>query len=191
LTPSIQGRTRGLCCRQQRHYTPLQEGLNPTIALSGAISGWVRRWYCYHPLPAELGVRLTPHPAQAARRKFQVSDSTPCDRCSRVTFTRSGISLFLWMSALLLVVKTSHPAMSAPFRVGMTLSGGLWLPLAFRLPAFAFWPSCARCGYGPLSRLGDWITPDHNGVSTFRIGKRRWVSWPLDAGSGAPSQPGR
>jgi hypothetical protein len=39
--------------------------------------GWVRRWYRYHPLPEELGVRLAPHPAQAARRKFQVSDGTP------------------------------------------------------------------------------------------------------------------
>jgi hypothetical protein len=29
------------------------------------------------------------------------------------------------------------------------------------------------------------------GVSTFRIGKRRRASWPLDAGSRAPPQPGR
>ena len=29
------------------------------------------------PLAEELGVRLAPHPAQAARRKFQVSDCTP------------------------------------------------------------------------------------------------------------------
>jgi hypothetical protein len=33
--------------------------------------------------------------------------------------------------------------------------------------------------------------PDRNGVPTFRIGKMRWTSWPLDAGSGAPPQPGR
>jgi hypothetical protein len=30
--------------------------------------GWVRRRYRYHPLPEELGVRLTPHPAQATGR---------------------------------------------------------------------------------------------------------------------------
>jgi len=41
------------------------------------LHGWVRRWHRYHPLPEELGVRLAPHPAQAARRKFQVSDCTP------------------------------------------------------------------------------------------------------------------
>ncbi len=134
---------------------------------------------------------LTPHPAQAARRKFQGSDGTPYDRCSRVTFTRLGIQLFPWMSALLLVLATSHPATSAPFRVGIALSGGLWFPRAFRLPAFASWPSCARCGYAPLLRLGDWIAPDHNGVATFRIGKRRRVSWPLDAGSRAPPQHAR
>jgi hypothetical protein len=83
---------------------------------SRGLPGWVRRWYHYHPLPEELGVRLAPHAAQAARRKFQVSDRTPYDRCSRVTFTRSGIELFLWISSLLLVVQTSHPATSAPFR---------------------------------------------------------------------------
>jgi hypothetical protein len=32
---------------------------------------------------------------------------------------------------------------------------------------------------------------DPIGVSTFRIGKLRRASWPLDAGSGAPSQEGR
>src|SRR5262245_8513803 len=78
-----------------------------------------------------------------------------------------------------------------PFGMGIALSGGLWLPRAFRLPAFAFWPSCARCGYDPLLRWSGWIAPDHNGVATFRIGKRRRVSWPLDAGSRAPSQEGR
>ena len=82
------------------------------------LGGWVRRWYRYHPLPEELGVRLTPHPAQAARRKFQGSDGTPYDRCSRVTFPRLGIELFLWMSARLLVLATSHSATSAPFRGG-------------------------------------------------------------------------
>jgi hypothetical protein len=59
------------------------------------VGGWVRRWYRYHPLPEALGVRLAPHPAQAARRKFQVSDGTPVDWCSRVTFSRVGIELFL------------------------------------------------------------------------------------------------
>jgi hypothetical protein len=83
-----------------------------------ALGGWVRRWYRCHPLPAELGVRLTPHPAQAARRKCQVADSTPGDRGSRGTFTRVGSERFLWMSARLLVVATSHPATSAPCRGG-------------------------------------------------------------------------
>jgi hypothetical protein len=82
------------------------------------IPGWVRRRCRHHPLPSELGVRLAPHPAQAGRRKFQVSDGTPCDRCSCVTFTRVGLELFPWTSALLLVLATSHPAMSAPFRGG-------------------------------------------------------------------------
>src|SRR5215813_661883 len=35
------------------------------------------------------------------------------------------------------------------------------------------------------------MPPDHNGVATFRIGKRRWASWPLYAGSRAPSQESR
>ena len=51
-----------------------------------------------------------------------------------------------------------------------------------------FEPSCARCGIGPFLRLGDWVTPDHNGVTTFRIGKRRRVSWPLYTGSWALPQ---
>src|SRR6266511_4124467 len=66
--------------------------------MSGSVIGWVKRWYRYHPLPEELGVRLTPHPAQATGRSFKVSDGTPVDRCSRVTFTRTGIQLFPWMS---------------------------------------------------------------------------------------------
>ena len=82
------------------------------------VTGWVRRWYRYHPLPEELGVRLAPHPAQATGRRFKVSDSTPVDQCSRVTFTRLGIQLFLWISARLLVVSASHPTTSAPFRGG-------------------------------------------------------------------------
>ncbi len=68
--------------------------------------------------PSEPGRRVIPHPAQAARLTFKVFDGTPFDRCSRVTFTRRGIQLFPWMSALLLVVETSHPATSAPFQVG-------------------------------------------------------------------------
>jgi hypothetical protein len=84
----------------------------------GGLYGWVRRWYRYHPLPEELGVRLAPHPAQATGRSFKVSGSTPVDRCSRVTFTRLGIQLFLWISARLLVGAASHPATSAPFRGG-------------------------------------------------------------------------
>jgi len=35
------------------------------------------------------------------------------------------------------------------------------------------------------------MPPDHNGVATFRIGKRRWARWPLSAGSRAPSQASR
>jgi hypothetical protein len=52
-------------------------------------------------------------------------------------------------------------------------------------------PSCTRCGVGPLLRWGYWRIPDRNGVATFRIGKMRWASWPLYAGSGAPPQPTR
>jgi hypothetical protein len=65
-------------------------------------------------------MRLAPHPAQAARLKFKVSDCAPLDRCSRVTFTQVGIQLFPWISARLLVVETSHPATSAPFQVGQS-----------------------------------------------------------------------
>ena len=95
-------------CREHRH----------TQLSLLSIGGWVRRWYRYHPLPEELGVRLTPHPAQATGRHFKVSDGTPVNRCPRVTFTRTGIELFPWMSPLLPVLSTRHPAMSAPFRGG-------------------------------------------------------------------------
>jgi hypothetical protein len=50
-------------------------------------------------------------------------------------------------------------------------------------------PSCARYGVGPFLRLGYWIAPDRNGVTTFRIGKRCRASCPLYAGSGAPPEP--
>ena len=64
------------------------------------------------------GVRVTSHPAQATGRPFKVSERTPMDRGSRVTFTRMGISLFPWVSARLLVRATRHLATSAPFQVG-------------------------------------------------------------------------
>jgi hypothetical protein len=88
--------------------------------MMGLLGGWVRRWYRYHPLPEELGVRLALHPAQATGRRFKVSDGTPVDRCSKVTFTLTGIQLFPWMSPLLLVLSTRHPATSAPFQVGQS-----------------------------------------------------------------------
>jgi len=50
-------------------------------------------------------------------------------------------------------------------------------------------PSCTRYGIGPLLRLGYWMAPDRNGITTFRIGKICRASRPLYAGSGAPSQP--
>jgi hypothetical protein len=110
---------RKVCKSSKMASTPrLAQDCPLTARTSPSLSGWVRRRYRYHPLPAELGVRLTPHPAQATGRLFQVSDSTPVDRCSRVTFTLMGLQLFPWMSLLLLVLTTSHPATSAPFQVG-------------------------------------------------------------------------
>jgi hypothetical protein len=60
---------------------------------------------------------VAPHPAQAACLTCRRSDSTPVDRCPKVTFTRTGIQLFPWMSARLLVGETRPPATSAPFQV--------------------------------------------------------------------------
>jgi hypothetical protein len=68
--------------------------------------------------PSEPGERVAPHPAQATGREFKVSDGTPADWCSRVTFTLAGIQLFPWMSPLLPILSTRHPATSAPFQVG-------------------------------------------------------------------------
>jgi hypothetical protein len=48
-------------------------------------------------------------------------------------------------------------------------------------------PSYASCRVGPLVREGDGMTPDCNGVFTFRLGKMPRVSWPLDAGNWTPS----
>lgn len=46
--------------------------------MSSTLHSWLgKEVTSLHPLPEELGVRLAPHPAQAARRKFQVSDCTP------------------------------------------------------------------------------------------------------------------
>jgi hypothetical protein len=107
-----------LSLRETSHFeTPFMD-LAQSLGWNGSVPGWVRRWYRYHPLPEELGVRLMPHPAQAACLKCKGSDRTPFDRCSKVTFTRLGIQLFPWMSARLLVGETRHPATSAPFQVG-------------------------------------------------------------------------
>src|SRR5215471_436909 len=43
----------------------------------------------------------------------------------------------------------------------------------------------------PALAIGLLECPDHNGVATFRIGKRRWARWPLYAGSRTPSQASR
>jgi hypothetical protein len=116
------------------------------------LPGWVRRWYCYHPLPEELGVRLAPHPAQAARRQFQVSDGTPYDRCSRVTFTRTGIELFPWMSARLLVLATSYPATSAPFQVGHRPIRQVMDSLCLSAVGLRFLAVLSREGFGSILR---------------------------------------
>ena len=64
----------------------------------------------------------------------------------------------------------SPVARQHPFGLGIALSGRLWIPFAFRLPAFASydllfplrgWPFLA---VGLLARR-----PDLNGVSLFRI----------------------
>jgi hypothetical protein len=81
------------------------------IALRGRVGATHR---CVTP-PSEPGKRVAPHPAQATGLKFKVSDGTPVDRCSRVTFTLLGIQLLPWMSTRLLVVSAIHPATSAPF----------------------------------------------------------------------------
>jgi len=66
---------------------------------------------------------------------------------------------------------------------------GYAFPGPFGLPAFA---SCAL-----LCPLRDWpaltigwtgLLQTATGVTAFRIGKKRWASWPLYAGSGAPPQ---
>jgi hypothetical protein len=133
---------------------------------------------------------LASHPAQAAHRKFQVSDRTPCDRCSSVTFTRVGLELFPCTSALLLVVKTSHPATSAPFRGGLPYPAGDVFPVPFGCrPSLV--GRAVPLGHRPHLTMGLLPTAGPIGVSTFGIGKRRRVSWPLDAGSWAPPQHAR
>ena len=43
-----------------------------------------------------------------------------------------------------------------PFRLGITLSGRLWIPVSFRLPAFASWSGPAPAG--DFSRRCRWLT---------------------------------
>jgi hypothetical protein len=120
-------------------------------AVVSPVSGWVRRWYRYHPLPAELGMRLAPHPAQAARLKFKVSERTPIDRAPGLPKWVSNFSpgRALVSSSLRLATRPRQH----PFRLGKALSGGLCLPRAFRLPAFASWPSCpARASAQPCGK---------------------------------------
>ena|SRR5262245_48575783 len=92
--------------------------------------------------PSEPGERVAPHPAQATGREFKVADGTPADWCSRVTFTHAGIQLFPWISPLLPVLSTRHPATSAPFQVGYyPIRRVMSSPVPFGMPAFACWPS--------------------------------------------------
>lgn len=82
---------------------------------------------------------------------------------------------------------------SAPFRVAPygAIRRVMCSPCLSACRPWLLKPSCARSRVGPLLRWGYWRIPDGNGVPTFRIGKRHRASWPLDAGSGAPSQPAR
>src|SRR5215470_81438 len=54
-----------------------------------------------------------------------------------------------------------------------TLSGGLWLPRAFRRPAFASCAFLRPLWSSPALTIGLLECPDHSGVTTFRIGKTR------------------
>ena len=73
-------------------------------------------------------------------------------RCSRVTFTPRGIELFLWMSALLLVVSTRHPATSAPFRVGYCPIRQVMDSLCLSAVGIRFLTVLYPLGVGPLLR---------------------------------------
>jgi hypothetical protein len=80
---------------------PLGEGIEN-------LAGWVRRRYRYHPLPAELGVRLASHPAQATGRSFKVSDGTPVDRC-----TRAKLAKITWVFVIFGEAEGSEPSVEA------------------------------------------------------------------------------
>jgi hypothetical protein len=83
------------------------------------IGGWVRRLYRYHPLPAELGMRLAPHPAQAAGLKFKVSDCTPLGRCSRVTFTQWVSNFSPGRALVSSLLRLATRPRQHPFRLGI------------------------------------------------------------------------
>ena len=85
-----------------------------------AHASWLGKEVISLPPPPRRTGRATPAaPSSSSPSKVPgLRLHTVDQRCSRVTFTPRGIELFLWMSALLLVVSTRHPATSAPFRVG-------------------------------------------------------------------------
>src|SRR6266516_50496 len=110
-----------------------------------------------------------------------------------VTFAASCIGLFLPVAVpLQRLLGRSPGARQHPFELRhRALSGGLWFPRAFRRPAFASCAFLRPLWVKPALAIGLLERPDHNGVTTFHIGKTRRGSWPLYAGSWAPSQPGR
>jgi hypothetical protein len=63
-----------------------------------------------------------------------------------------------------------------PFRLGIALSGGLWVPRAFRLPAFASWPSCPARASAPSY---DKPTADGRPYRGFHVSHRQAASGEL------------
>ena len=123
---------------------------------------------------SEPDLRLSPHPAQATSaesgnpKAYDPSlerPGRPQVHSPRPLAAASSLSIG-WVSSLSSVGGVTWPRQRAfaPRHMGlvsgrlstMVSSEGLallsWFPAAFRLPAFAFWSSCARPGVGPSSR---------------------------------------
>src|SRR5919197_1893593 len=88
-----------------------------------------------------------------------------------VTFAAGCIELFLPVT-----VPSQRPlgrspgARQHPFELRQwALSGGLWIPPAFRRPAFASCAFLRPLRSWPALAIGLLESPDHNGITTFRI----------------------
>lgn len=93
-------------------------------------------------------------------------------RLPHTPMTRGLYLAYGFVPMFLVRLLRSLPHVSALSGWSSDLSGGLWFPRAFRLPAFASWGILSPLGCCAALTVGLLVCPDPIGITTFHMPNR-------------------